>query len=86
MDSLDRSIGYRVISADGYVGTVEEVVYDAENSLSGLVIRTRLAERSLLLVGVEEVLGCFEDAGSLIISPTWRANAVEILDGARVVA
>ena len=86
MDSLDRSIGFRVISADGYVGTVEEIVYDAKNSPSGLVIKTRLAERLPVLVGVEEVLGCFEDAGSLILSPSWLASAVEILDGARVVA
>lgn len=86
MDSLDRSIGFRVISSDGYVGTVEEIIYGAENTPSGLVIRTRLTERSLVLVGVEEVLACFEQAGSLILSPSWRSSAVEILDGARVVA
>jgi hypothetical protein len=86
MNGLDRSIGFRVISADGYVGTVEEIVYGADNSLSALVIGTRRAERPLVLVGVEEVLGCFEHSGSLILSPSWRSSAVEMPVAASLVA
>ena len=86
MNSLDRSIGFRVISSDGYVGTVEEIVYGAENRLSALVIGTRLSEKPFVLVGVEEVLCCFEEAGSLILSPSWCSSAVEIPDAERLVA
>jgi hypothetical protein len=86
MNSLDRSIGFRVISSEGYVGTVEEIVYGADNSLSALVIETRLAERPFVLVGVEEVLGCFEHSGSLILLPSWRSSAVEIVDAERLIA
>jgi hypothetical protein len=86
MNSLDNSIGFRVISSDGYVGTVEEIVYGVENSPSALVIATRLAKRPLVLVGVEEVLGCFEHFGSLILSPSWRSSAVEMPVAASMVA
>ncbi len=86
MDSLDRSIGFRVISSGGYIGTVEEVVYGAENSLSALVVRTRRTDRPFVLIGVEEVLDCFEHAGSIILSPSWRSSAVAMLDGERLVA
>jgi hypothetical protein len=85
MNSLDSSIGFRVISPDGYVGTVKEIVYGAENELSALVIATRLAKKPLVLVGVEDVLGCFEDSGSLILSSSWRSGAVEIPDAERLV-
>ncbi|HEY4977391.1 MAG TPA: hypothetical protein VII05_08645 [Gaiellaceae bacterium] len=86
MDGLDRSIGFRVISSGGYIGTVEEVVYGAENSLSALVVRTRRTDRPFVLIGVEEVLDCFEHAGSIILSPSWRSSAVAMLDGERLVA
>ena len=86
MDSLDRSIGFRVISSDDYVGTVEEIVYGAENCLGALVIGIGLSERPLVLVGVEEVLDCSERDGSLILSPSWRSSAVEIPDAERLVA
>jgi PRC-barrel domain len=86
MDSLDRSIGFRVISSDDYVGTVEEIVYGAENRLSALVIGTRLSEKPFVLVGVEEVLDCSERDGLLILSPSWRSSAVEISDAERLVA
>ena len=86
MDGLDRSIGFRVISSGGYIGTVEEVVYGAENSLSALVVRTRRTDRPFVLIGVEEVLDCFEHAGYIILSPSWRSSAVAMLDGERLVA
>ncbi len=86
MNSVDRSIGFRVTSSDGYVGTVEEVVYGAENRLSALVIGTGLSEKPLVLVGVEEVLDCSEHAGSLVLSPSWRSSAVEMSDAGRLVA
>lgn len=85
MDSLDRSIGFRVISADGYIGTVEEIVYGAENTLGALVVATRLATEPLVLVRVEDVLGCFEHSGCLILSQSWRSNAVEMQDVAQLV-
>jgi hypothetical protein len=86
MDNLDRSIGFRVISSDGYVGIVEEIVYGAENLLSALVVRTRRADRPFVLIGAEEVLDCFEHAGSVVLSPSWRSSAVAMLDGERLVA
>jgi hypothetical protein len=35
---------------------------------------------------VEEVLGCFEHFGSLILSPSWRSSAVEMPVAASMVA
>jgi hypothetical protein len=86
MNSLESSIGFRVISPDGYVGTVKEIVYGAENELSALVIETCLAKKPLVLVGVEDALGCFEHSGSLILSSSWRSDAVELPDVEHLVA
>jgi len=84
MSSLDRSIGFRVASSDGYVGTVKEVVYGAEEGPSALIIATELAAIPLALVGVEEVLHCSNDAAAVIVSPTWRDSAVEMSVAAQV--
>ena len=84
MSSLDRSIGFRVASSDGYVGTVKEVVYGAEDGPSALIIATELAAIPLALVGVEEVLHCSNDAAAVILSPTWRDSAVEMSVAAQV--
>jgi len=86
MNSLDRSIGFRVFSSEGYVGTVVEIVYGAKNFLSALVIATRIAGERFVLVGVEDVLGCFEHSASLILSPSWRAGAVEMPAASHLVA
>ena len=85
MNSLDRSLGFRVLSSEGYVGTVEEIVYGADESLSALVVSARL-DKSFVLVGVEEVLGCFETSASLILSPSWRVSAVEMPAASQLVA
>jgi len=84
MSSLDRSIGFRVASSDGYVGTVKEVVYGAEEGPSALIIATELAAIPLALVGVEEVLHCSNDAAAVILSPAWRDSAVEMSVAAQV--
>jgi hypothetical protein len=86
MSSLDRSLGFRVASSDGYIGTVEEVVYGAENRLGALVIATGLSERPFVLVGAEEVLHCSESASALILSPSWRTGALELSNEGRLVA
>jgi len=86
MSSLDRSIGFRVASSDGYVGTVVEVVYGVDESPSALVIATDLPDKQLVLVGVEEVVQCSEHAAALILSPSWRESAVAMLDAERLVA
>lgn len=86
MSSLDRSIGFRVASSDGYIGTVDDVVYGAEDCLSALVIATDIPEKPFILVGVEEVVHCSENAAALILSPSWRDSAVEMPDVVRLVA
>jgi hypothetical protein len=86
MSSLERSIGFRVASSDGYIGTVEEIVYGAEDGPRALIIATELAAMPLALVGVEEVVHCSEDAAALILSPSWRSGAVAMPDAARLVA
>jgi hypothetical protein len=47
--------GYRAISSDGYVGTVEAVLYGAESRPAALAIRRGLFSQEIVIVAIEDV-------------------------------
>lgn len=78
MNGIDRSEGFRVASSDGHVGSVEEVVYGAEQRPSALIISSGLFEKRLFLVAAENVAHVSHDREALFLSPSWREGAVDI--------
>jgi hypothetical protein len=47
--------GYRAISPDGYVGTVDAVLYGAESRPAALAIRRGLFSQEIVIVAIEDV-------------------------------
>jgi hypothetical protein len=78
LDWIHCCDGYRVVSAEGYIGTVEIVLYGAAQTPAALAVRTGLFARQLLLVPVEEVLSVSTARSMIVLAESWRPRAAGI--------
>ncbi len=79
-DAVRDCDGFRVVSAEGYVGTIEIVLYGASQQPAALAVRTGLFARQLLLVPIEDVIGAYPVRSTIVLDAGWRPRAAGIAD------
>jgi hypothetical protein len=67
LDAIGDCDGYRVVSSEGYLGSVEAVLYGAESRPAALAIRSGLFSRELLIVAVEDVCEISSERKMLVL-------------------
>jgi len=79
-DSVRNCDGFRVVSTEGYVGTVEMIVYGVDRQPAGIAVRTGLFARQLLLVAIEDVTAAFPVRNTIVLDGGWRLRATGVVE------
>lgn len=80
LTGIDNLEGFRVVSRDGYVGTVAEVVYGIGHRPCALLVRTGLFAKRRLSVAIEDVLGAANERRVLVLARSRQSSAVNDSD------
>jgi hypothetical protein len=81
LDAIRDCDGFRVLSAEGYIGAVELVLYGAAQQPAALAVRTGIFARQLVLVPVEEVGSVHPVRRTLVLTDSWRPASACVTEG-----